>query len=89
MKKFLLLTFMVFLMAGCAEETTTDNGTTSGGQTSPEQLAKVDEAFANEYKKYVTDNSGEFSTNSITNIKSLLQNITGRGGMPAKQVLGK
>ncbi len=40
MKKFLLLTFMVFLMAGCAEETTTDNGTTSGGQTSPEQLAK-------------------------------------------------
>lgn len=101
MKKFLLLTFMVFLMAGCAEETTTgngttsggqtttDNGITSGGQTSPEQQAKVDEAFANEYKKYVTDNSGEFSTNSITNIKSLLQNITGRGGMPAQAGIGE
>ena len=89
MKKFLLFAFLVFLVAGCAEDTTTDNGTTSGGQTSPEQLAKVDEAFATEYKKYVTDNSGEFSTNSITNIKSLLQNITGRGKMPANVGIGE
>ena len=95
MKKFLLFAFLVFLVAGCAEDTTTDNGTTSGGQTSPEQLAKVDEAFATEYKKYVKQDDlsttyvGEFSAQSETNIKSLLQNITGRGKMPANVGIGE
>ena len=42
----------------------------------------------NEFKKYVTNGdgtayTGTFSTNADTNIKSILQNITGRGGMPA------
>lgn len=94
MKKFLLFAFLVFLVAGCAEDTT-DNGTTTGGQTSQEQLNKVDDAFTNEYKKYVkqddlsTAYTGEFSAQSETNIKSLLQNITGRGKMPAQAGIGE
>ncbi len=93
MKKFLLFAFLVFLVAGCAEDTT--NNTTSDGQTSQEQLAKVDEAFATEYKKYVkqddgsTNYTGTFSIQSETNIKSLLQNITGRGNMPAQAGIGE
>ena len=54
MKKFLLFAFLVFLVAGCAEDTTNNNSTTEG-QTSQEQLNKVDDAFTNEFKKYVTD----------------------------------
>ena len=93
MKKFLLFTFLVFLVAGCAEDTT--NNSTTEGQTSQEQLNKVDDAFTNEFKKYVTDDTGsaaytgEFSAQSETNIKSLLQNITGRGGMPATSGIGE
>ncbi len=33
--------------------------------------------------------TGTFSTNSDTNIKSILQNITGRGGMPAAAGIGE
>lgn len=91
MKKFLLFAFLVFLVAGCAEDTTEP----TDGQTSQEQLNKVDDAFTNEFKKYVTDDTGsaaytgEFSAQSETNIKSLLQNITGRGGMPATSGIGE
>ena len=91
MKKFLLFAFLVFLVAGCAEDTTEP----TDGQTSQEQLNKVDDAFTVEFKKYVTDEtgsaaySGEFSAQSETNIKSLLQNITGRGGMPATSGIGE
>ena len=91
MKKFLLFAFLVFLVAGCAEDTTKP----TDGQTSQEQLNKVDDAFTNEFKKYVTDDTGsaaytgEFSAQSETNIKSLLQNITGRGGMPATSGIGE
>lgn len=94
MKKFLLFAFLVFLVAGCAEESTSGNNTT-GGQTSQEQLNKVDDAFTNEYKKYVkqddgsTNYAGTFSIQSETNIKSLLQNITGRGKMPAQAGIGE
>lgn len=93
MKKFLLFAFLVFLVAGCAEDTT--NNSTTEGQTSQEQLNKVDDAFTNEYKKYVkqddlsTAYAGEFSPQSETNIKSLLQNITGRGSMPANVGIGE
>lgn len=94
MKKFLLFAFLVFMAVGCADEMTTNN-TTTGGQTSAEQLAKVDDSFATEFKKYVkqddgsTDYTGTFSTQAETNIKSLLQNITGRGGMPATAGIGE
>lgn len=91
MKKFLLFAFLVFLVAGCAEDTTKP----TDGQTSQEQLNKVDDAFTNEFKKYVTDETGNaaytgtFSSQAETNIKSLLQNITGRGGMPATEGIGE
>lgn len=91
MKKFLLFAFLVFLVAGCAEDTTKP----TDGQTSQEQLNKVDDAFTNEFKKYVTDETGSaaytgtFSSQAETNIKSLLQNITGRGGMPAASGIGE
>ena len=93
MKKFLLFAFLVFLVAGCAEDTT--NNSTTEGQTSQEQLNKVDDAFTNEYKKYVkqddlsTPYTGEYTSQAETNIKSLLQNITGRGDMPAQAGIGE
>lgn len=89
MKKILLLiSLLTFIIAGCAEESKNNSGDTASGGASAEQLAKVDEAFTNEFKKYVTNDDGSaytgtFSTNAETNIKSILQNITGRGGMPA------
>lgn len=91
-KKFLLLlSIFVLSLAGCAEES--KNNTGSGG-ASAEQLAKIDEAFTAEFKKYVTNGdgtayTGTFSTNADTNIKSILQNITGRGGMPATSGIGE
>lgn len=91
MKKFLLFAFLVFLVAGCAEDTTEP----TDGQTSQEQLNKADDAFTVEFKKYVKEDdgsttySGEFSPQAETNIKSLLQNITGRGGMPATSGIGE
>ena len=94
MKKFLLFAFLVFLVTGCAEDTTNNNSTTEG-QTSQEQLNKVDDAFTNEFKKYVTDDTGSaaytgtFSSQAETNIKSLLQNITGRGKMPPQAGIGE
>lgn len=92
MKKFLLFAFLVFLVAGCAEDTT--NNSTTGGQTSQEQLNKVDDAFTAEFKKYVTDDTGsaytgEYTSQAETHIKILLQNITGRGGMPATSGIGE
>lgn len=90
MKKFLLFAFLVFLVAGCAEDTTEP----TDGQTSQEQLNKVDDAFTAEFKKYVTDDTGsaytgEFLSQAETHIKILLQNITGRGGMPATAGIGE
>lgn len=94
-KKFLLLlSIFVLSLAGCAEESKNNTGNTGSGGASAEQLAKVDEAFTNEFKKYVTNDDGSaytgtFSTNAETNIKSILQNITGRGGMPAAAGIGE
>lgn len=95
MKKILLLiSLLAFITAGCAEESKNNTGDTASGGASAEQLAKVDEAFTNEFKKYVTNDDGSaytgtFSTNAETNIKSILQNITGRGGMPAAAGIGE
>lgn len=95
MKKILLLiSLLAFIIAGCAEESKNNTGDTASGGTSAEQLAKVDEAFTAEFKKYVTNDdgtayTGTFSTNAETNIKSILQNITGRGGMPAASGIGE
>lgn len=95
MKKILLLiSLLAFIIAGCAEESKNNTGNTGSGGASVEQLAKVDEAFTAEFKKYVTNDDGSaytgtFSTNADTNIKSILQNITGRGGMPAASGIGE
>lgn len=95
MKKILLLiSLLAFIIAGCAEESKNNSGGTASGGTSAEQLAKVDEAFTAEFKKYVTNDdgtayTGTFSTNADANIKSILQNITGRGGMPAANGIGE
>lgn len=95
MKKILLLiSLLAFIIAGCAEESKNNSGGTASGGTSAEQLAKVDEAFTAEFKKYVTNDdgtayTGTFSANADANIKSILQNITGRGGMPAASGIGE
>lgn len=95
MKKILLLiSLLAFIIAGCAEESKNNTGNTGSGGASKEQLAKVDEAFTAEFKKHVTNDdgtayTGTFSNNADTNIKSILQNITGRGGMPAASGIGE
>lgn len=95
MKKILLIiSLLAFIIAGCAEESKDNTGNTGSSSTSAEQLAKVDDAFTNEFKKYVTNDDGTaytetFSTDAETNIKSILQNITGRGGMPAASGIGE
>lgn len=95
MKKILLLiSLLAFIIVGCAEESKDNTGNSSGGSTSAEQLAKVDEAFNTEFQKYVINDDGSaytgiFSINAEMNIKSILQNITGRGGMPASAGIGE
>ena len=95
MKKIILMiTLLAFIIAGCAEESKNNAGNNSGGGATAEQIAKVDDAFTAEFKKYVvnddnTSYSGTFSINADTNIKAILQNITGRGGMPAASGIGE
>ena len=95
MKKIILMiTLLAFIIAGCAEESKNNAGNNSGGGATAEQIAKVDDAFTAEFKKYVvnddnTSYSGTFSINAENNIKAILQNITGRGGMPAASGIGE
>lgn len=101
-KKFLLLlSIFVLSLAGCAENSGNSNGETT---VTPSQTPsatvntndEVDNAFLNEFKKYVKESadnnavySGEYSQNAETNIKSLFQNIVGRGQMPAAAGIGE
>lgn len=102
-KKFLLLlSIFVLSLAGCAENSGNSNGETT---VTPSQTPsatvntndEVDNAFLNEFKKYVKKSavkdspvySGEYSQNAETNIKSLFQNIVGRGQMPAAAGIGE
>lgn len=92
MKKVILMLGLIFGLMGCAD-TITDNGTGSGtgsgGGTSAETLANVDNAFYKEYAKHITGAVDAVSSQAETNIKSLLQNITGRGKMPASVGIGE
>lgn len=95
MKKKILLGLSIFILslAGCAEDS--DNNSNEGGTVdtnkTPSTIVnsndEIDNAFFNEFKKYVTNSDGsvyegEYSENAEANIKSLFQNIIGRGQMP-------
>ena len=101
-KKFLLLlSIFVLSLAGCAENSGNNNGVTVDPNQTPSATVntddEVDNAFLNEFKKYVKENdvkdspvySGKYSQNAETNIKSLFQNIVGRGQMPAAAGIGE
>ena len=101
-KKFLLLlSIFVLSLAGCAEDSGNNNGVTVDPNQTPSATVntndEVDNAFLNEFKKYVKESadnnsavySGEYSQNAETNIKSLFQNIVGRGQMPAVAGIGE
>ena len=101
-KKFLLLlSIFVLSLAGCAENSGNNNGVTVDPNQTPSATfntnEEVDNAFLNEFKKYVKENdvkdspvySGEYSQNAETNIKSLFQNIVGRGQMPPVAGIGE
>ena len=101
-KKFLLLlSIFVLSLAGCAENSGNNNGVTVDPNQTPSATVntndEVDNAFLNEFKKYVKESdvkdspvySGEYSQNAETNIKSLFQNIVGRGQMPAAAGIGE
>ncbi len=96
MKKKLLLLLSIFILSltGCAEESKNNAGNNNTGGATAEQIAKADDAFTAEFKKYVVNDdntaySGTFSINAENNIKAILQNITGRGGMPAASGIGE
>lgn len=103
MKKKLLLLLSIFVLslAGCAEDSGNSNGETVDPNQTPSATVntddEVDNAFLNEFKKYVKESdvkdspvySGEYSQNAETNIKSLFQNIVGRGQMPAAAGIGE
>lgn len=101
-KKFLLLlSIFILSLAGCAENSGNNNGVTVDPNQTPSATVntddEVDNAFLNEFKKYVKESdvnnsavySGEYSQNAETNIKSLFQNIVGRGQMPAAAGIGE
>lgn len=101
-KKFLLLlSIFVLSLAGCAENSGKNNGVTVDPNQTPSATfntnEEVDNAFLNEFKKYVKESavkdspvySGEYSQNAETNIKSLFQNIVGRGQMPPVAGIGE
>lgn len=101
-KKFLLLlSIFVLSLAGCAEDSGNNNGVTVDPNQTPSATVntndEVDNAFLNEFKKYVKESdvkdspvySGEYSQNAETNIKSLFQNIVGRGQMPPVAGIGE
>lgn len=101
-KKFLLLlSIFVLSLAGCAENSGNNNGVTVDPNQTPSATVntndEVDNAFLNEFKKYVKESavkdspvySGEYSQNAETNIKSLFQNIVGRGQMPPVAGIGE
>lgn len=103
MKKKLLLLLSIFVLslAGCAENSGNNNGVTVDPNQTPSATVntndEVDNAFLNEFKKYVKESdvkdspvySGEYSQNAETNIKSLFKNIVGRGQMPAAAGIGE
>lgn len=98
MKKLLLgLSIFVLSLAGCAEDSDNSNGEGDPNST-PSAIVnsndEVDNAFVNEFKKYVQNEDGsvynnEYSDNAETNIKLLFQNIVGRGKMPAVAGIGE
>ena len=101
-KKFLLLlSIFVLSLAGCAENSGNNNGVTVDPNQTPSATVntndEVDNAFLNEFKKYVKESdvkdspvySGGYSQNAETNIKSLFQNIVGRGQMPPVAGIGE
>ncbi|MDE7315908.1 MAG: hypothetical protein K2N11_09450 [Mucispirillum sp.] len=99
MKKKLLLLLSIFVLslAGCAEDSNNSDVGVDPNKT-PSAAVKsndeVDNAFLNEFKKYVINDdgsaySGQYSTNAETNIKSLFQNIVGRGKMPPTAGIGE
>lgn len=103
MKKKLLLLLSIFILSltGCAENSGNNNGVTVDPNQTPSATVntndEVDNAFLNEFKKYVKESdvkdspvySGGYSQNAETNIKSLFQNIVGRGQMPAAAGIGE
>ena len=103
MKKKLLLLLSIFILSltGCAEESSNNNGVTVDPNQTPSATVntndEVDNAFLNEFKKYVKESdvkdspvySGGYSQNAETNIKSLFQNIVGRGQMPPVAGIGE
>ena len=103
MKKKLLLLLSIFILSltGCAENSGNNNGVTVDPNQTPSATVntndEVDNAFLNEFKKYVKESdvkdspvySGGYSQNAETNIKSLFQNIVGRGQMPPVAGIGE
>lgn len=81
----IILIINVFLIAGCAEENTTNTA---------ENMAKADEAFLQEYPRFIQDVNGnsvpveKMSKQAQENIKSILSILSGRNTAEIENGIG-
>ncbi len=101
-KVFILFSLLIFISTGCSSDSNInqdDNNSISNNTNKPVIDADlnnttvtnnmVDTIFYNEYVKYVVNAPDNYSIQANKNIKSLIQNITGRGKMPQSVGMGE
>lgn len=96
MKKIMIviviLIINLFLIAGCAEENTTN--TAQNKNHTEENMAKADEAFLQEYPRFIQDVNGnsvpveKMSKQAQENIKSILSILSGRNTAEIENGIG-
>lgn len=88
----IILIINVFLIAGCAEENTTN--TAQNKNHTEENMAKADEAFLQEYPRFIQDVNGnsvpveKMSKQAQENIKSILSILSGRNTAEIENGIG-
>lgn len=88
----IILIINVFLIAGCAEENTTN--TAQNKNHTEENMAKADNAFLQEYPRFIQDVNGDsvpvekMSKQAQENIKSILSILSGRNTAEIENGIG-
>lgn len=88
----IILIINVFLIAGCAEENTTN--TAQNKNHTEENMAKADNAFLQEYPRFIQDVNGnsvpveKMSKQAQENIKSILSILSGRNTAEIENGIG-
>lgn len=88
----IILIINLFLIAGCAEENTTN--TAQNKNHTEENMAKADNAFLQEYPRFIQDVDGnsvpveKMSKQAQENIKSILSILSGRNTAEIENGIG-